>query len=162
MDLHASISPNLLLLLFMFRAVPLSIRRAYSIQPRKKPSYRDLLATPVLKSILLTLLFGSMVVETTRNRKETEALRSAYEAKFRILREVTSKIRNKEPVDVAQELRIANAITRNKYNSVTDVELDQQFEEFLQMAEEVDEEPETHVPETVADQERLKRKAEFL
>lgn len=39
-------------------------------------------------------------------------------------------------MDVAQEIRIANAITRHKYNSVTDVEIDEQFEEFLKMAEE--------------------------
>lgn len=149
----------------MFRALQPTLRRAYSIQPRKKPRYSDLLATPVVKSILLTLLFGSMVVETTRNRKEIEALRAAYEAKFRILQDITAKIRAKQPVDVAHELKIANAITRNKYNSVTDVELDELFEAFLKMAEEIEEEKvevETKAPEGVSSEEREKRNKEFL
>lgn len=77
-----------------------------------------------------------MMVEATKNRREIENLKAAYEAKFTILREITQKLKNKEPVDVAQELRIANAMTRNKYNSATDVELDEQFESFLRMAEE--------------------------
>lgn len=149
----------------MFRALQPTLRRAYSIQPRKKPRFSDLLATPVVKSIFLTLLFGSMVVETTKNRKEIEALRAAYEAKFRILEDITAKIRAKEPVDVAHELKIANAITRNKYNSVTDVELDEQFEEFLKMAEDMEEkkeEPKTAVLEGVSNEEREKRNKEFL
>lgn len=74
-------------------------------------------------------------MEATRGRKELESLKGAYEAKFRILEDVTSKVRRREPVDVAQELRIANSITRHKYNSVTDVEMDEQFEEILRMAD---------------------------
>lgn len=113
--------------------------RSYSVQPRAKPTYRDLISAPVSKSLFLTLVFGSVVVDATRSRKEIEGLNAAYEAKFKILQEITRKVRNKEPVDVAQELRIANSITRHKYNSVTDVELDEQFEEFLRMAEEPEE-----------------------
>lgn len=149
----------------MFRALSPTLRRAYSIQPRKKPSFRELFATPVVKSILLTLLFGSMVVETTRNRKEIESLRAAYEAKFRILEDITAKIRARQPVDVAHELKIANTITRNKYNSVTDVELDQQFEEFLRMAEDMEEHKEDageSISVGVSSEEREKRKGEFL
>lgn len=118
----------------MFSRIPL--RRLYStVQPKRTPSYKVLLQIPVFKSLFLTLVFGTTVVEATKNRKEIEALRAAYEAKFAILRDVTAKLNNKEPVDVAQELRIANAMTKNKYNSVTDVELDEQFEDFLKMAE---------------------------
>lgn len=110
--------------------------RQYSVQPRKKPILRDLISGPVFKSLVLTLVFGSVVVNATGSRKEMELLQAAYEAKFRILEDITRKVRNKEPVDVAQELKIANSITRHKYNSVTDVELDEQFEAFLMMAEE--------------------------
>lgn len=78
-------------------------------------------------------------MDATKNRKEIEALRAAYETKFRILEDITTRVRNKEPVDVALELKVANAITRNKYNSVTDVELDDQLEEMLKMAEEEEE-----------------------
>lgn len=109
--------------------------RKNSIRPRAKPSYRDLISGPVAKSLFLTIVFGSVMVDATKNRKEIEALRAAYEAKFRILREITEKIRNKQSVDVGQELKVANSITRNKYNSVTDVELDDQLEEMLKMAE---------------------------
>uniref|UniRef100_A0A0L0P3N3 Uncharacterized protein n=1 Tax=Candidozyma auris TaxID=498019 RepID=A0A0L0P3N3_CANAR len=111
--------------------------RLYStVQPREKPKWRYLLLGSMLKSVVLTLVFGSAVIDAARGRKELEALKTAYEAKFRILEDVTRKIRAREPVDVAQEIRIANAITRHKYNSVTDVEIDEQFEEFLKMAEE--------------------------
>lgn len=106
------------------------------MQPRARPTWRDLLLPLVFKSLFLTLVFGSVVVEATRGRKELEALKGAYEAKFRILEDVTGKVRRREPVDVAQELKIANAITRHKYNSVTDVEMDEQFEEILRMADE--------------------------
>lgn len=112
-----------------------SVRRSSTIHPRAKPSYRDLILGPVAKSLLLTMVFGLVVVEATRTRKDTEALRGAYATKFQLLREATEKIRARQPVDLALELKIANAITRNKYNSVTDVELDEQLEEFLKMAE---------------------------
>lgn len=121
----------------MLRAqAKLFIRRSSTIHPRRKPTYRDLISGPVAKLLFLTVVFGSVMVDATRNRKEIEALSAAYETKFRILREITTKIKNKEPVDVALELKVANAITRNKYNSVTDVELDDQLEIFLKMAEE--------------------------
>lgn len=106
------------------------------MQPRARPTWRDLLLPLVFKSLFLTLVFGSVVVEATRGRKELDALKGAYEAKFRILEDVTGRVRRREPVDVAQELKIANAITRHKYNSVTDVEMDEQFEEILRMADE--------------------------
>lgn len=110
--------------------------RAYTtVQPRRSPRFRELARAPVFKTLFLTIVFGSVVVESTRGRKDIEALRAAYGAKFRILREVTQKIANREPVDVAQELSIANSITRNKYNSVTDVELDAQLDAFLKLVE---------------------------
>lgn len=121
----------------------IGLKRLYSsVQPRPKPTWRDLLLPFVFKSLFLTLVFGSVVVDATRARKELEALKAAYEAKFKILEEVTRKVKAREPVDVAQELRIANALTRHKYNSVTDVELDEQFEELLRMAEDQPEEVE--------------------
>lgn len=120
----------------MFRSTARNfIRHNSTIHPRKKPSYRDLISGPVAKSLFLTIVFGSVMVDATRNRKEIDALRAAYDTKFRILEEITLKIKNNQPVDVAQELKVANAITRNKYNSVTDVELDDQLEDFLKMAD---------------------------
>ena len=111
-------------------------QRAYTtVQPRRSPRFRELVRVPVFKTLFLTIVFGSVVVESTRGRKDIEALRAAYGAKFRILREVAQKIANREPVDVAQELSIANSITRNKYNSVTDVELDAQLDAFLKLVE---------------------------
>lgn len=121
----------------MRQALNILSKRAYStLKPRKTPSFRELTRAPVFKTLFLTIIFGSVVVESTRSRKDIEALRAAYDAKFRILREVTQKIKNKEPVDVAQELSIANSITRNKYNSVTDVQLDEQLEAFLKLVDE--------------------------
>lgn len=122
----------------MFRTIRAGARtfRLYStVEPRPKPTWRQLLRPLVFKLLFLTFVFGSAVVDATRARKELEGLKAAYEAKFRIIKDVTAKIKNREPVDVALELRIANAITRNKYNSVTDVEMDEQFEDFLKMAD---------------------------
>lgn len=123
----------------MNRAARILQTRAYAtVHPRRTPSFRELTRAPVFKTLFLTIVFGSVVVESTKSRKEIEALKTAYEAKFRIIEDVTRKIRNKEPVNVAQELSIANSITRNKYNSVTDVELDEQFEAFLKLVDEPD------------------------
>lgn len=123
----------------MNRAARILQSRAYAtVLPRRTPSFRELTRAPVFKTLFLTIVFGSVVVESTKSRKEIEALKTAYEAKFRIIEDVTRKIRNKEPVNVAQELSIANSITRNKYNSVTDVELDEQFEAFLKLVDEQD------------------------
>lgn len=152
----------------MWRARPLAnmnfCRRSSTIHPRRRPSYRDLFSGPVAKSLFLTVVFGSVMVDATRNRKEIDALRAAYETKFLILQDITHKIRNKEPVDVAQELKVANAITRNKYNSVTDVELDDQLEEFLKMAEEEEEHTSTlaqaSLPQVALEEE--KKTAQFL
>lgn len=111
-------------------------RRAYStIKPRARPSWRDLISGSVAKSLGLTIVFGSFVVEATQNRKDLDDLRGAYATRFEILRDITEKVRNKQQVDVAQELRVADAVTRNKYRSATDVELDTQLEDFLRMTD---------------------------
>lgn len=115
-------------------------RRLYStvystVKVQKGTSVRDLFYNPVFKSLFLTLVLGSAVVEATKNRKELDALRAAYEAKFGVLENAIERIRRREPVDMAAELRLANSLTRNKYNNVTDVHLDDQFEAFLKLAE---------------------------
>ncbi|OBA20639.1 hypothetical protein METBIDRAFT_24275, partial [Metschnikowia bicuspidata var. bicuspidata NRRL YB-4993] len=103
---------------------------------KKGSSVRELFYTPVFKSLFLTLVLGSAVVEATKNRKAIDSLRTAYDARFGVLKSATEKIRLRQPVDVAAELKLANSLTRNMYNSVTDVQLDDQFESFLNMAEE--------------------------
>ncbi|GEQ66721.1 hypothetical protein JCM33374_g384 [Metschnikowia sp. JCM 33374] len=115
-------------------------RRLYStvyssVKVKKTSSVRDLFYTPVFKSLLLTLVLGSAAVEATKNRKELESLQAAYEAKFGVLESATERIRRREPVDIAAEIKLANSLTRNKYNSLTDLHLDEQFESFLKMAE---------------------------
>lgn len=145
----------------MFRSTARNfIRHNSTIHPRKKPSYRDLISGPVAKSLFLTIVFGSVMVDATRNRKEIDALRAAYDTKFRILEEITLKIKNNQPVDVAQELKVANAITRNKYNSVTDVELDDQLEDFLKMADDDHDSVAAIIPQPALAEER--KAARFL
>lgn len=117
--------------------------------PQLKPLLRDQFRGPIFKTLFLTVVFGSVVVDSTRRRKELENLRSLYEAKFQILRDVTEKIKARVPVDVAQELRIANAITKNKFISATDVELDELLEDFLKYAEVFGEEPQFEEPREV-------------
>ncbi|KAK6455481.1 uncharacterized protein RJT20DRAFT_47550 [Scheffersomyces xylosifermentans] len=102
---------------------------------RTRPRVRDLVRTPVFKSIFLTLVFGSAVVDLMKNRKEFEGLVNAHEAKFTILEEIIEKLKKDQSVDITRDLKIANTLTRNKYNTVTDIELDEQLENFLKMAE---------------------------
>ena len=92
--------------------------------------------TPVFKSIFLTLVFGTAVVDFMKNRKELETLVNAHNSKFVILEEIIERVSRNEHVDIARELRIANTLTRNNYNTVTDIELDEQLENFLKMTEE--------------------------
>lgn len=119
----------------MFRSAFKTSHRAYSVTIKKTPTFRDLFQTPVFKTLFLSLVFGSAVVECTRNRKEIEGLQAAYRAKNNVLRDVTQKILERKPVDVVLELNVANSMTRNKYHSVTDVLLDDHFEDFLKMAD---------------------------
>lgn len=120
----------------MFRTQLHGLRHLYtSVKPRPKPSWRHNLSGPLFKSLLLTLVFGSAVAEASKRRKGIESLEAAYDTRFNIINETIRKLKQGEPVDVAAEVKIANAITRNKYNSVSDVELDEQFDELLQLAE---------------------------
>lgn len=146
-----------------------------NVKVKKGTSVRDLFHTPVFKSLFLTLVLGSAVVEATRNRKELDALRGAYEAKFGVLENATARIRRRERVDMAAELKLANALTRNKYNSVTDVQMDEQFEAFLKMAEDTgvaepeekataEQNTQTELPilETDGGRPRVRKSADFL
>lgn len=61
--------------------------------------------------------------------------------KFEILEDLIAKLERNEKVDIAQELKLANSFTENKYNSRTDVEVDEQLDQFLkQVADEVEKE----------------------
>lgn len=95
--------------------------------------FRDLVQSPLLKTLLLTVFFSSVAVESAKAQKEIRALEGAYKAKFRVIREVTEKIRKKEPVNVAQELSIANSMTRDKYDSVLAFEMSGELNDLFQM-----------------------------
>ncbi|KAG2735075.1 hypothetical protein G9P44_001289 [Scheffersomyces stipitis] len=131
----------------MYRFTSRTLRRAHLTRAnstttsgqtfvRKRPTVRDLMKTPVFKSIFLTLVFGTAVVDFMKNRKELETLVNAHNSKFVILEEIIERVSRNEHVDIARELRIANTLTRNNYNTVTDIELDEQLENFLKMTEE--------------------------
>lgn len=123
--------------------------RAYSVSaPRSaaRVTVRDLFRTPVFKSGLYTVVFGAAVIEYMKARKDLEGLERAYQLKFGILRDVIERLEKGEKVDLAQELRIANTLTRYRYGAVTDVELDEVVEDFLREVEAVPPSP----PEAVA------------
>ncbi|CAI5756986.1 unnamed protein product [Candida verbasci] len=103
---------------------------------RKKPKFYDLLKTPTTKSLLLTLLCTSFVLDLTNKRKELEVMKLSYENKFLILDDILTKLLNNEKFDLAKELNLANVLTKFKYNSKIDIELDEQLEEFFKMDEE--------------------------
>jgi DNA uptake protein ComE-like DNA-binding protein len=66
-------------------------------------------------------------------------LKKSYSLKFEILDELIAKLLKNEKTDIASELKLANSYTENKYNSRTDIEVDQQLDQFLKLlADEVE------------------------
>lgn len=90
---------------------------------------------PLIKSMVLTVVFGSAVVETTKNRKELDGFRKTYEFRFSVLQEIIGRLERDEPVDIQQELKVVNTLTKHRYNTATDIELDEQLEHFLKQVE---------------------------
>lgn len=77
------------------------------------------------------------------SRKNLETLSKSYNLKFEILRDLITKLENNEKVDIAGELKLANSFTENRYNSKTDIEVDEQLGQFLkQLADEVEKQDE--------------------
>lgn len=104
-------------------------------QIRKKPTFRDLVKAPIFKSIFLTIVFGTAIVGLIDSRRELETLEQTYNSKFVILEEIIAKLEKGENVDIHRELKLVNKLTKNKYNTVTDIELDEQLDEILKMTE---------------------------
>jgi len=88
---------------------------------RTKPKFFDLLNTPTTKSLIWTLITTSIIVYMINSRKNLETLSKSYNLKFEILEDLIAKLERNEKVDIAQELKLANSFTENKYNSRTDV-----------------------------------------
>lgn len=101
----------------------------------KRSTLRDLVKLPVLKSLMLTLMFGSILVDYMRRRKELEGLDLMYQSKFSIYESLKQKIQNGEKVNLQQDFRLSNLITKNKYGSERDVEFDKELEDLLSKAE---------------------------
>lgn len=135
-------------------------------QMRKKPTIRDLVKAPIFKSIFLTIVFGTAVVGLIDSRREFEHLEQTYKSKFVILEEIISKLEAGEYVDIHHELKLVNMLTKNNYNSVTDIELDDQLNEILKMAEseehEIRKPQETNEPEIAKDDSRSIETNKFL
>ena len=84
---------------------------------------------------MLTLMFGSILVDYMRRRKELEGLDLMYQSKFSIYESLKQKIQNGEKVNLQQDFRLSNLITKNKYGSERDVEFDKELEDLLSKAE---------------------------
>lgn len=110
---------------------------------RTKPKFFALLNTPTTKSLILTLITTSIIIDMINSRKNLETLSKSYNLKFEILRDLITKLENNEKVDIAGELKLANSFTENRYNSKTDIEVDEQLGQFLkQLADEVEKQDE--------------------
>ncbi|KAG7660697.1 uncharacterized protein J8A68_005814 [[Candida] subhashii] len=103
---------------------------------KKRSTFRDLMKKPIFKTLILTLIFTSVTLELVKQRKELESLTGSYTRKFSVLTNIINKLNNNETVDIVKELQFANAFTKYKYNSITDIELDEQLEAFLKLADE--------------------------
>ena len=65
------------------------------------------------------------------SKKNFETLINSYNLKFKILLEIIDKLNNNEKFDITKELQLANSFTENKYSSKTDIQMDEQLEQFL-------------------------------
>ncbi|RLV92975.1 hypothetical protein JA1_002757 [Spathaspora sp. JA1] len=124
----------------MFRLVKTTpIRRFQSTTAsnyiRSKPRIIDMFKTTSFKSLVLTLLFTSIVVDVTKTRKETEMLTNSYNSKFELLNDIIDKLNNNQSIELTKELKLANLLTKHKYNSVVDIEIDQQLEDMFKEVE---------------------------
>ncbi|CAK9436877.1 uncharacterized protein LODBEIA_P13990 [Lodderomyces beijingensis] len=108
----------------------------YTRHIRAKPKLTSLLRTPTTKSLILSLICTSVMVDLLKAKRETQQLQASYMTKFTVLREVIEKLHAGVKVDLSKELQLANAFTLHKYNSKTDIEFDASLEEFLKMADE--------------------------
>lgn len=109
--------------------------RLNSTYIRARPLFRDMLRTPLAKSVVLTVVFGTLIIELMKSRRELELLDQTYESKLDILLQIKQKLLNDQYVDVQAELKIANSLTKYKYNTVTEIELDEQLENWLKLSE---------------------------
>ncbi|KAI5970846.1 TPN1 [Candida margitis] len=103
---------------------------------RPKPKLYSLLKTPTTKSLILSLICTSVMIDLLKIRRDLDSLQKSYTMKFALLGEIITKLTNGDLIDLNKELKLANAFTSgSKYASVNDVELDQELEEFLRLAE---------------------------
>lgn len=102
---------------------------------KNRSTLRELLRLPILKSLLLTLVFGSILVDYMRRRKELEGLELMYKSKFSIYESLKQRIQNGEKVNLQQDFKLSNLLTRNKYSSERDIEFDKELEDLLSKAE---------------------------
>lgn len=90
--------------------------------------------------MVLTVFFGSAVVELIKQRRDLDSLRAAHRSKFALYEDVIDKLKRGEKVDLAQELRIAERLTKHRYRSVKDMKAEEQWDmmfEFDEPEEEV-------------------------
>lgn len=99
---------------------------------RRKATFKSLLKAPAVKSLMLTLIFGTSVVECMKKKRDLESLDHIYNAKINILEDIISRLVKNEKVDIQKELRIINSMTKYKYNTSTDIEIDEGLEKWLQ------------------------------
>lgn len=115
------------------------VRHASTTTPRR-PTVRELFRAPIIKSVILTVLFGSAVVELIKQRRELEGLKLAHQSKFAIYEDIIEKLKRGEKVDLAHDLKIASTLTKHKYNTVNEIEMDEQLSELFNFDEEDEEE----------------------
>ncbi|ODV97555.1 hypothetical protein PACTADRAFT_31003 [Pachysolen tannophilus NRRL Y-2460] len=67
----------------------------------------------LIKPALLLVLLGSVVINIIKERRESEDLDYRYKLKLNILEDIKKKLRNQEPIDLNDELRVINRLFEN-------------------------------------------------
>lgn len=76
------------------------------------------------------------MIDLLKIRRDLDSLQHSYTMKLALLGEIITKLTQGDLIDLDKELKLAHAFTSaTKYESVNDVELDQELEEFLKLAE---------------------------
>ncbi|KAI5962245.1 uncharacterized protein KGF55_003321 [Candida pseudojiufengensis] len=101
---------------------------------RSKPKFWSLFKSSITKSLILTLITTSIIIDLIKIRKDLTNLKTSYNLKFEILNNIIKNLKSNEvdpEFDLKKELRLANSFINFKQFDKNDLEIDFQLNEFL-------------------------------
>lgn len=116
---------------------PAGVARFQSTIPNRRPAFKELFQTSTTKSLLLTILFGSLVTELIARRKKLESLHETHTSKMIILTDILQRLKDGEDIDLQKEFKLLNT------TDDTDEQLEKLFSLIDEPVKEGDSSPST-------------------